>query len=352
MSNKKSLFAGVALALLALAPGLAAAQALVVNGEEIADAKLFAAAKAEGKLVVYGGRPTESIGPVLEAFKKDTGLQLDYIRLSSAAMYDRVIAEHTAGKLGADYADLSDLSLIKEWISRGVLASYKVPWDDKISKDIKEPNGHWYYIARTIYIIGVNTAEVQAKDYPKSWADTFDPKWKGKLGAQTIESGGSAMTIHAFLRTKLGEDAWKKFAAIEPRIYPNSAPELNDLVRGRLSIAYIDTSSVSAQMAQGAPLTMIFPTEGVPGYGIFGNVTKSAPHPNAARVWMNYLVSKRGSTEMTKSSSYGTHPDAPPPVAAGFTYPTQSQVWAISAEQWDQIREPWAAEWLKLVKKQ
>jgi iron(III) transport system substrate-binding protein len=347
MSSRKSLFA--ALAVLTLAPGLAAAQALVVNGEEIADAKLFGAAKAEGKLTVYGGRPTESIGPVLDAFKKDTGLNLEYIRLSSAAMYDRVTAEFTAGKLGADYADLSDLSLIKEWIARGVLASYKVPWDAKIGPEIKEAGGHWYYIARTIYIIGVNTAEVDAKDMPKSWADTFGAKWKGKVGVQTIESGGSALSMHSFLRVKLGEDAWKKLAAVEPRVYPNSAPELNDLVRGRISLGYIDTSSVSSQMAQGAPLAMVFPTEGVPAYGIFGNVTSTAPHPNAARVWMNYLVSKRGSTEMTKSSSYGTHPDAPPPTAPGITYPPQDKVWAISPDQWDKIREPWAAEWLKIV---
>jgi iron(III) transport system substrate-binding protein len=351
MSLTRRLLFATALAL-TLAPGAVLAQALVVNGEEIADAKLMDAARKEGRVTVYGGRPTESIKPVLDAFQQDTKLQLDYIRLSSAAMYDRVIAEFSAGKLGGDYADLSDLALVADWVKRGVLAKHKVPWDDRIPAEIKHPEGYWYYISRSVYVIGVNTAEVAEKDYPKSYADTFDPKWKGgKIGTQTMDSGGSAATLHAFLRVKFGEDGWRKLALNEPRIYPNSAPELNDLVRGRIPIAYIDAGSMTTQIATGAPLKIIFPSEGLVGYGIFGNVTSTAPHPNAARVYMNYLVSKRGSIEMTKSASYGTHPDAPGPSAAGFTFPPASQVWAIPPNQWEEIREKWVEDWKKVMLK-
>ena len=279
-----------------------------------------------------------------------TGL-IDYIRLGSAAMYDRVIAEFSASKLGADYADMSDLALIADWVKRGVLAKHKVPWDARIPADIKHPDGYWYYISRSIYVIGINAAEVAEKDYPKSYADTLDPKWKGKVGTQTMDSGGSAATLHAFLRVKLGDDAWKRLAQNEPRIYPNSAPELTDLVRGRIPLAYIDAGSIVTQLQSGAPLKMVFPREGLAGYGVFGNVTSTAPHPNAARVWMNYLVSKRGSSEMSKSASYGTHPDATPPSIPGFKFPAPSEVWAIAPDRWETIRESWVEEWKKTVLK-
>lgn len=334
---------------LALVAGEARTQALVIDGEEIADAKLMAAAKAEGRVDLYGAYPTEAISPVLEQFRKDTGLQLEYVRLPSFKMYDRVLAEFAAGKLVADYVDLTDLTLIKEWVSRGILATHKVPSFDKLPATLKHPEGRWYYIVRPIFVIGVNTAEVAEKDYPKSWKDTLDPKWKGKVGMQSIDAGGSALTLHSFLRMKVADDAWQRLAMIEPRLYASIAPVGNDLVRGRISLAYIDANSVTAQLKKGAPLKIVFPSEGLASFGAFGNVTTTAKHPNAAKVWINYMTSKRGSAGIARTGAYGTHPDAPAPADAGYTFPSAGQVWTISPDEWDKIHNTWPQEWKKVV---
>ena len=94
---------------------------------------------------------------------------------------------------------------------------------------------------------------------------------------------------------------------------------------------------------------MIFPAEGVVGFGVFGHVTSSAPRPNAGRLWINYVTSKRGSTAMTASGAYGTHPDAPPPAAARYTFPSSDKVWTIAPQQWDAVSEKWTEEWKKIV---
>lgn len=349
----KNLLAGLALsfAVSVLAHGEARAQALVVGGEEIANAVLFAAAKKEGRVDVYGAYPTEAISPVLEGFKKDTGLALEYVRIPSSRMYDRVLAEFASNKLEADYADLTDLTLIKEWVSRGILAAHKVPWHDKIADNLKHPDGRWYYIVRPIYVIGVNTAEVAEKDYPKTWKETLEPKWKGKVGMQSIDAGGSAVTLHSFLRIKVADNAWTMLRDNEPRFQATIAPVISDLVRGRTPIAYVDANSIVAQTKDGAPLKAIFPTEGVASFGAFGNVTSTAKHPNAAKVWMNYVTSKRGSTLMSSSGAYGTHPDATPPLAPGLTFPPQDKVWTIQADLWDKISQPWQQEWKETVLK-
>jgi len=347
---KFRIFAWSALALF-LASADARGQALVINGEEIADAKLMAAAKAEGGINIYGAYPSEAINPVLEQFRKDTGLTLDYVRLPSSRMYDRVLAEFSAGKLDVDYADLTDLTLIKEWVSRGILAAHKVPWHDRIPAELRHPDGRWYYIVRPIYVIGANTEVVAEKDLPKSWKDTLDPKWSGKLGMQSIDSGGSAVTLHSFLRIKVADDAWQRLAKVDPRLYATIAPVGNDLVRGRIGLAYIDANSVTVQIKQGAPLKIIFPTEGLASFGAFGNVTTTAKHPNAAKVWIQYMTSKRGSTGISGTGAYGTHPDAPPPSDAGYTFPPANQVWTIASDQWDKIHESWVKEWKEVVPK-
>jgi len=338
-------FAALTVLWLVSQPAHLSAQALVVDGEEIADAKLFAAARAEGKLSVYGTYPTENLADTLDAFRKDTGLKLDYIRVGSSRLYERVVAEFSAGKLDVDYVDLTDYVLVKEWMSRDILAVHRVPWYDRISPKLKDKDGRWVYVYRPVQTIAVNTEIVKEADYPKSWKDTFDPKWKDKIGMPSIDGGGAARTLFAFLRLEVDPKAWEHVAALNPRTYTSSAPTVNDLVRGRTSIAYGGASSFNEQVENGAPLKIILAAEGVAAFGGMGNVTTTAKNPNAAKVYVNYLTSKKGSTSISKSGSYGTHPDSPAPVVAGTQLPPQDKVWIVTAEQWDTIHESWFDEW-------
>jgi len=327
------------------------AQALVLDGEEIGDAKLVAAAKAEGKLSVYSTNQTELMQEVLDSWNKNVGIEINYLRVPTAKLYDRVLAEFSAGKLDVDYANLTDLTLIKEWLSRGILAAHKVPWDDRIAPELKDPQGRWYYSFRSMQTIAVNTELVKEADYPKSFKDLYDPKWKGKLGMQTVEAGGSALTLFAFLRMKVDPNSWERLAAVEPRTYATSAPMYNDLVRGRIAAALGTASAFSAAIENGAPLKIMFPAEGMSTFGSMGNVTSTAKHPNAGRLWVNFLTSKHAAKFIAKQGVYATHPDAPRAEAAGYTFPPQNELWNISADQWDSIEKTWPDEWRKIFEK-
>ncbi len=344
--HKAALFAAALVGI--VLPHLACAQALVVDGEEIADAKLMAAAKAEGGLYAYGVIQTESMTEVLDAFRKESGLKIEYVRVPTSKLYDRVVAEFATGRLDADFADLTDHTLIKDWMSRGILAAHKVPWHDKIAHALRDDNGYWYSTVRAIQTIAVNTEMVKEADYPKSWAETLEPKWKGKFGMQSIDAGGSALTLFAFLRIKVDPKSWDKIAANDPRTYATIAPVINDLVRGRIPAAYATASTLSDQIQNGAPIKIILPAEGMAAFGAMGNVTATAKNPNAAKVYVNYLTSKRGSALIAQAGSYGVHPDSPSPEAAGTKYPPQDKVWNIEAEQWDKIHETWVDEWKKI----
>jgi iron(III) transport system substrate-binding protein len=347
MSRTRLSVAAVAIGLSLIAfSHVAQAQALIVDGEEIADAKLMAAARAEKELSVYGTYASETIAETLDEFRKDTGLKIEYIRVGSSRLYERVVAEFAAGKLEVDYIDLTDYALIKEWMSRDILGVHRVPWFDRVPTSLRDKDGRWIYVYRPVQTIGVNTEVVKESDYPKSWKDTFDPKWKDKIGMPSIDGGGAARTLFAFLRLEVDPKAWDKVAALNPRTYTSSAPTVNDLVRGRTSIAYGGASSFTEQIENGAPLKIIIPAEGIAAFGGMGNVTTTAKHPNAAKLYVNYLTSKKGSSLIAKTGSYGTHPDAPTPiVAGGVQLPLQDKVWIVTAEQWDTIHESWFDEW-------
>ena len=344
-ANASTIGLAAILALWVIPPAALHAQALVLDGEEVADARLYAAAKKEGGLEAMATYSSESMQEAIDGFRADTGLKIDYVRVPTSKLYDRAIAEFAAGKLSADYMDLTDLSLIEDWKKRGILAAHKVPSFDKIAAELRDADGHWIYIVRPVQTIAVNTELVKEADYPKSWKDTFDAKWNGKIGMQSIDAGGSALTLFAFLREKVDPKSWEKIAANDPRTYATMAPAVNDLVRGRVAMAYGGAASFSGQIENGAPLKIIVPTEGIAAFGAFGNVTSVAKNPNAAKVWVNYLTSKRGGSMIAKSGSYGTHPQSAAPVAAGYRAPPPSQVWSVSPEKWDAIHETWVDEW-------
>ncbi len=333
------------------APRSAQAQDFVINGEKIADAALYAAAKKEGQFTLYGTIPTESMTITLDQFKKETGIVYDYVRLPTARMYDRVLAEHAAKKLDADYAGLTDLPLIKAWMDQGILAAYKPLTFDAIPADLKDQQGRWYYVVRPITSIAVNTEVVKEADYPKSWTDLFDPKWKGQIGMPSMDAGGSALTLFAFLRLKIAPDAWQRLAANEPRIYATAAPTVSDLVRGRTSIGVSGASGYIREIENKAPVKVIFPTEGLTAFGEIGNVTTTAKHPNAARLYMSYLLSKVGSSKVSEQGSYGTHPEATVPVQGGYTFPPATQVWTIGIADWEKYQESFPREWKEIFEK-
>lgn len=324
----------------------ALAEPLVIDGNEIASSELFEAAKAEGSMVIYGTLPSRNFEPIEAGFEADTGIQLEYINLITPKLYARATAEHAAGRLEADWVDTTDLPLTQQLVDEGILGQgYKVPNFDAIREELRDPEGRWYAIFRTPIIVGVNTAIVAPEDMPKSWTDLLDPKWQGKLGVPAIDAGGSWFNAYSFLKEQVDDTFWGKLAAQSPRVYPSSAPMLTDLVRGETSLALSSPASIRGQIESGAPVTAIFPSEGVSAYSTSGGITTEAPHPNAAKLFLNWVTSVQGSNTVSSAGIYGLNPDAAPPTSPGIEFPTSDKLWSMSVTSWNELRESYSTEW-------
>lgn len=325
------------------------ADALTIDGERIADAKLFSAAKKEGRLLMFSAYPAGALKTVVGAFQKDTGIKVEIVRLTSERLFPRVTAEHAAGKLAADYIDLTDLTLTKELADKGILnRPHKVPAFDAIPAAIKDGEGRWYAFYRPVSSIGVNSAIVKEPDMPKLWKDLLDPKWKGRIGIQSIDVGGSAFTLNLFLRSVYDPEFWSKLAAQKPRIYPGVAPAITDMVRGETSVVALGSPPLVAQIETKAPVRIVFPADGIPSFPVSGGIPVSARNPNAAAVLLNWLTSKRGGAVIGSSGAYPANPAAPAPHPAGITFPPAGKVWNISVDQWQKLRVSYSEEWRKV----
>ncbi|HWK14266.1 MAG TPA: extracellular solute-binding protein [Rhizobiaceae bacterium] len=338
-------------AALALAMGMAGAShaQLVVDGETITSAENLAAGKAEGRLVHYGAYPPDAMKIIHEAFTADTGIPVDFIRMSTAPLFQRIVSEAAANQLAADIVDLTDIVMVSDLMDRGILnVPYKVPSFDRIPDDLKDTEGRWYSYINPIWTVAVNTARIQEADFPKSWSDLLDPKYDGQLAIVNVD-GGSAFSMYSMLREKISDTFWQDLAARKPRIYESVSPLTADLARGDVGIAITAPEPVMLQIAAGAPLKTFYFDQGTPSFPDAGGITATAKHPNAAKVFLDWITSKRGGNAVAKALAFGINPDSADPKVEGGDYPARADLWIFSPETWRQTHQTGREEWRKLM---
>ena len=149
-----------------------------------------------------------------------------------------------------------------------------------------------------------------------------------------------------FERQVLGEDYWAKQAATHPMLYPSGAPMSDALVRGEIAIGPLLYNVVYPKKKDGAPIEAVFPPEGVPVNPYASGIPKTAAHPNAAKLFLNWCLSKEGQTFMIKELGNLTSLKVPPAYPEGFD-PKVVKVWYPNFDQYVKLHGPWVAEWDK-----
>lgn len=323
---------------------------LTIDGQQIASADLYAKAKSEGSFTFYTGASTDSETALTGQFTKDTGIKVEIVRLAPNELTQRILSEQGAGKLGADAIRTSGEDLITEIAKSGAFTPYDVPTSLNVPKDIAMDGNKYYQSFNRVYSIAYNNQVVKKADAPTSWKDLADAKWKGHLGIVQVGAGGSTAALTRFMIEKLGTDYLKKYAAQEPQIFQSSGNALSSVERGEIQVTPMPVATAYSAILKDAPLTIVVPKEGVAAYSYYLGVTSSAKHPAAAKVFINWTLSKEGQAQSAKLGDYPVLPDAPAPtigsqkmpaVGSGFVVrPSTQDILAhvkSDAKQWDTI---------------
>jgi len=305
--------------------------------------ELIEAAKKEGTLVFYTANFTEVEQEVIKAFnKRFPFIKVEMIRAPGGQLITRVKTEAAAGKLAADVVDHSDRGLMLELVD--LFDDYAPPnAGDYITEVLVSPK---LWPRATIgWSIAYNSELM--KTPPKLWMDLTKPEYGGgKIGQVIGPSGGTTWTRIMFERQVLGEDYWVKQAATKPVLYPSGAPASDALVRGEVQIAPLLYNIVWTKKRDGAPLEIFFPPEGVPINTYASGIPKTATHPNAARLFLNWNLSEEGQTFMIKELGNVTSLKKPPAYPEGYD-PKVVKVWAPNFDQYQKLHATWMEEWNK-----
>jgi iron(III) transport system substrate-binding protein len=328
--------AGVAACIVALKGAPAQAQ------QEFGSPELIAAAKAEGRLVFYTANFAEIEQQVIKAFnKRYPEIKVEMVRAPGGQLITRVRTEAAAGKLIADIVDHSDRALMQPL--EDLFQDYAPPNAADYNPDALISSKFWPR-ATIAWSIAYNTELV--KDPPKSWMDITKPQYDKMTGQVFAQSGGTTWTRIMFERQVLGEDYWAKQAATHPILYPSGAPTADALVRGEIAIAPLLYNVIYQKKKDGAPIEIFFPPEGSPVNPYASGIPKTAAHPNAARLFLNWCLSKEGQTFMIKELGNLTSLKAAPAYPEGFD-PKVVKVWYPKFDDYVKLHSAWVADWDK-----
>lgn len=269
-----------------------------------------AGARKEGRLVIYAapGHANRAIHrSVSKLFKDRYGIAINWTTLSARDIAPRVLAEHRTKNYVADFIMTGYGGACVQIKARGYVTPILAPstmekgvWRlDPFMATPKERD--WAFIFMPLIpSFFINTNLVPPGEEPKGYQDLLDPKWKGKIVLQTPGVGGSGSGWFQTTHSKLGIDylrALAKQVVIVAKV--NDVP--SQVARGQYAIGIGASTGLGRFIQrQGAPVKFIQPKEGSHLAYIGTCALSPASHPNAAKLFLNWLYTRDGQSLYAK----------------------------------------------------
>lgn len=274
--------------------------ATTTTGVNPALQSLIDKAKQEGSVAIYSSQGTDQLNDVAKRFQAKYGVRVDVLRDVDANIEAKVNVEHDSKKGIGDVVVVSD----KAFVDTKGQAGYFVPatgpdFDNPAyNKAQNMTSSGSFVISAAVFAFGWNTQAVPGG--MKSYLDLLDPKLKGKIGVPDPAVSPSIVDYYFYLQEQLGPDIVSKLAAQKPQIFPSVLTAAQNLTSGQISGA-LAVQPLVDEKTSGAPVDFKVPS---PAWGarFFGSVTSVAPHPNAAQLLADYLVTMDGQQAIARKA--------------------------------------------------
>src|ERR1051326_8157090 len=257
--------------------------------------ELIEAAKKEGKVIYYTSIDLPLAEKIAKAFEaKFPGVAVRVERSGAERIFQRIGQEYAANIHAVDVVNSSDAAQLIFWKREGMLAPF-VP--DDVAKhypvEHRDPDGMFASFRVGLCIIAYNTNLVKAEDAPKSFADLLDPKWKGKIVKAHPGYSGTIMTATYQMQRDLGWTFFEQLAKQNIMQVQSSADPPKKLDLGERAVMADGNEYNIFQMKEAArPVEPVYATEGSPLIIGPNGIFKDAPHPNAAKLFQSFCLSR------------------------------------------------------------
>jgi iron(III) transport system substrate-binding protein len=279
------------------------------------DTKLIEAAKKEGRLVLYGTMQTDIFELLHKSFQKKTGITIDYWRTSATKVTERALSEGRAGKALFDLV-MSTEDTMRIMLKEGILAQYDSPMSKDFPKEAIDPQ--LGPRARN-HIIGIvyNKEIIKPADAPKTLEDLVKPQYRGKLvmADPTLHTTTAQwlVNVHKLIGKDKSEKFVRELAAMKPTLVESFNPAADRVTSGEFPIAITYVYYVYLNGIKGAPIDYVR-TGKFLGDASYLTLHNKAPHPNAAKAFIDFFLDEESMSIMAKAGEFVNRKGIYPPV--------------------------------------
>ncbi len=280
--------------------------------------ELYEAAKKEGELTWYTAHSddvtAQALGRDFEGMYP--GIRANVVRTTAQVAFQRVSQEIKAGAMQVDVLSSTDMGHCVYLKEKGLLEKYLPENASRVLDIYKnyDPDGYYHVTSAGLIGIGYNTGKLKETDTPKNWPDLTDPKWKDKIALGHPGFSGYVGTWVVTLKKLYGWEFFEKLAKNNPQIGRSINDTVTMLNAGERVVAGSAPNGTLMQSAgKGNPLAMIYPTDGTVLIIAPSGIMKGVKHPNAARLFMEYLLTEEASKIWVAHFNESMRPEVTPP---------------------------------------
>jgi iron(III) transport system substrate-binding protein len=256
------------------------------------EAARVARAKQEGSVVLYTSlAPTES-RPLSEAFEKKYGIKVELWRALSDKVVQRVVTEAQAKRYSVDVVETNGPEM--EMLAREhLLAESHSPYIADLPAAAIPAHRTWLPDRMNYFVVGYNTQKVKRSEIPATYEGFLDPRWKGRIGIEATDVEWMATLVKTWGEEK-GLDYFRKLAAMQPEMRKGHILLAQLVAAGEVPVGLtMYNSNIESLKRKGATIDFV-PVQPVAARPQGIGVAKNAPHPNAALLFADFVLSPEG----------------------------------------------------------
>jgi iron(III) transport system substrate-binding protein len=313
------------------------------NAQDGQDPKVIQAARKEGEIVWYTTMSADQSNAFMARFQqKYSFLKPSVIRLGGNALLSRIVAEAKAGKSFFDVAHGTG-EIVLPLMDMGLLAPYVSLERKSFPDDLKDKRGFWTSVYVNSVVLGYNKNLIKGQPIPRTYEDLLHPRWKGRK----ISVDSTYVTFLQGLISAWGKDKaldyLKKLADQEPVVMRGSTVRAQLAAAGEFPLVIAYANIIQYLTEKGAPIDWV-PLE--PAVISVNTVMlgAKASHPNAAKLFIDFTLSKEGQEKLWDFQRIPSRSDVEPKPARLFrgykrqvVHPEETQTLDETAKLYSQI---------------
>jgi ABC-type Fe3+ transport system substrate-binding protein len=286
----------------------AAAQARAETMDE-----LYEKAKLEKTITLYGAGPAGSHDRWIRDFQqKFPGVTVAFTGGLSNGLNQKIEQQLAAKKMEVDLAIFQTIQDFAKWKKVGALLLFKPEGTDVIDPAYRDEDGAFTAVSVNTVVYAYNTELVQPADVPKSALDFLKPVFAGKLITTDPTEDDAALSAFNLIVEKYGWDYMTKYMAQKPAFVTTGHAAVSNAIAAGEKLATFDSTSTTPRLkAQGKPIDAVFSQlDATPVFLVGAAIFKDAPHPNAAKLYLNWYMAKE---QQSRSGTFSPRSDVAPP---------------------------------------